>query len=162
MPVLPVAYAAVMAELLYAHSGEMAGIYDLDLGWFTHVNPAGVRLLAYPSEAALLADPDHSLCVPPWPAGQWQQLCDLAQREGHHELEADVRRHVGEPLRAHMKLTDCAVAGRRLFLVSLTEHSRLQQAGRALAHSACAASRPCAPTPRWAPSCATSRAGWCR
>ena len=54
-----------MAELLYAHSGEMAGIYDLGLGWFTHVNPAGVQLLAYPSEEAFLADLDHSLRIPP-------------------------------------------------------------------------------------------------
>lgn len=46
MPTLPIAYTAVLADLLYAHSGELVGIYDLRLGWFTHVNPAGVRLLA--------------------------------------------------------------------------------------------------------------------
>ena len=135
MPLLPVAYSAVMAELLYAHSGEMAGIYDLELGWFTHVNPAGVQLLAYPSEEEFLADPNHSLRTPPWTPAQWRHLCDLTQREGHHELEADIRRHVGEPFRAYVKLTYAEVADRRLLLVSLTEHSRLQQAERALAHS---------------------------
>ncbi|NVO86225.1 sensor histidine kinase [Hymenobacter terrestris] len=135
MPLLPVAYTAVLAELLYAHSGEMAGIYDLRLGWFTHVNPAGVQLLAYPSEEAFLADPNHSLRTPPWTPEQWQHLCDITRREGHHELEADIRRHVGEPFRAYVKLTYCEIEGRPLLLVNLTEHSRLQQAERELAHS---------------------------
>ena len=135
MPLLPVAYTAVMAELLYTHSGEMAGIYDLELGWFTHVNPAGVQLLAYPSEEAFLADPDHSLRTPPWTPAQWQHLCDITRREGHHELEADIRRHVGAPFRTYVKLTYCEVAGRSLLLVNLTERSPLQRAERALAHS---------------------------
>jgi PAS domain S-box-containing protein len=135
MPLLPVAYTAVMAELLYAHSGEMSGIFDLELSWFTHVNPAGVQLLAYPSEEAFLADPDHSLRTPPWTPAQWQLLCDLTQREGHHELEGDIRRHVGAPFRAYMKLIYFEAAGRRLLLVNLTECSPLQRAERALAHS---------------------------
>jgi PAS domain S-box-containing protein len=135
MPLLPDAYAAVMADLLYTHSGEMLGIYDLNLGWFTHVNPAGVRLLAYPSKEAFLADPNHSLRVPPWTPAQWQDLWDLTRREGHHELEADVRRHVGEPFRAYMKLTYCEVASQPLLLVNIAAHNRLQQAERALAHS---------------------------
>ena len=42
----------------------MAGLFDLDLGWFTHVNPAGVQLLAYTSEKEFLADPNHSLRPP--------------------------------------------------------------------------------------------------
>lgn len=132
---LPVAYTAVLAELLYAHSGEMAGIYDLELGWFTHVNPAGVRLLGYPSEAAFLADPNHIFRVPPWTPAQWQQLREQTRREGHHELEADIRRHVGEPFRAYVKLTYAEVEGRALLLVNIAEHNRLQRAERALAHS---------------------------
>jgi len=135
MSLFPVAYSAAMAEVLYTHSGEMAGIYDPGLGWFTHVNPAGVCLLAYPSEEAFLADPNHSLRTPPWTVGQWQHLCDQTRREGHHELEADIRPHVGSPFRAHLKLAYYEVAGRPLLLVNLTEHSRLQQAERALAHS---------------------------
>jgi PAS domain S-box-containing protein len=135
MPLLPVAYTALMAELLYAHSGEMAAIYDLDRAGFTFLNPAGVQLLAYPSEEAFLADPNHSLRMPPWTPAQWQHLCDITEREGHHELEADIRRYVGEPFRAYVKLTHFIVAGQRLLLVNLTEHSRLQQAERALAHS---------------------------
>ncbi|MVN78829.1 PAS domain S-box protein [Hymenobacter sp. HMF4947] len=135
MPLLPDAYSAVLADLLYTHSGEMLGIYDLALGWFTHVNPAGVRLLAYPSKEAFLADPNHALRVPPWTSAQWQNLCDLTRREGHHELEADVRRHVGKPFRAYVKLTYCELAGKPLLLVNITEHNRLQQAERALAHS---------------------------
>ena len=135
MSKLPGAYTDVVAELLYTHSEEMAGIYDLDRRWFTHVNPAGVHLLGYPSEEALLTDPNHSLRTPPWTPEQWLRLCEITRREGHHELEADIRRHVGEPFRAYVKLTYFELDGRSLFLVNLTEHSRLQQAERALAHS---------------------------
>ena len=113
----------------------MTGLFDLDLGWFTHVNPAGVQLLAYTSEKEFLADPNHSLRTPPWTPEQWQQLCDITRREGHHELGADIRRHVGAPFRAYMKLTCFEVVGRRMLLVNLTERSPLQRAERALAHS---------------------------
>ena len=90
MPLLPVAYTAVMAESLYAHSVAMAGIYDLDLAGFTFLHPAGVQLLAYPSEEAFLADPSHSLPMPPWTSAQWQCLCDITQHQRVARLNAEV------------------------------------------------------------------------
>src|SRR5687768_10359359 len=59
-------YPGVLTDLLYTQAKEFMGIYDPGIGWFTQVNPAGVRLLGYPSEPAFLADPDHSLRTPPW------------------------------------------------------------------------------------------------
>jgi PAS domain S-box-containing protein len=128
-------YTAVLADLLYSHSGEFVGIYDPALGWFTHVNPAGVQLLAYPSETAFINDTNHSLRSPPWTGAQWDHLCEQTRREGSQEVEADIRRHTGEPFRGYMKLISFEVAGQPLLLVCLTEHSRLQQAERELAHS---------------------------
>jgi len=127
--------SGVLTELLYNQSKEFFGIYDPALGWFTQVNPAGVRLLGYPSEDVFLADPDHSLRIPPWTGAQWQALCDQAQREGHHAVEATIRRHTGEGLRAYLELTHYLDGQRPRFLVRITELSRLQQAERALAHS---------------------------
>ena len=132
---LSTAYAAVLSDLFYTHSREFVGIFDVARGWFTQVNPAAVQLLGYASEEAFLTDPDHSLRTPPWTPAQWQQLCEITRHKGHHELEADIRRHVGAPFRAYIKLIYFEVAGRPLFLVNLTEHSRLQRAERALAHS---------------------------
>ena len=127
--------SSVLTELLYRQSKEFFGIYDPALGWFTQVNPAGVRLLDYPSEDVFLADPDHSLRIPPWTGAQWQALCDLVQREGHHEVEANIRRHSGEAIRAYLELTYYLDGTRPFFLIHITELSRLQQAERALAHS---------------------------
>lgn len=132
---LPTPYTTVLAELLYTHAREFVGMYDVALGWFTQVNPAAVRLLGYASEAAFLADPDHSLRTPPWTATEWQALCELTQREGHHEVEADLRRPSGPPLRVHLRLTHFEVGDQPTLLVCLAEHSPLQQAERALAHS---------------------------
>jgi PAS domain S-box-containing protein len=128
------AYTTVLSNLLYTHAREFVGIYDVALGWFTQVNPMGVQLLGYASEAEFLADPDHSLRSPPWTAGEWRTLCQLTEREGHHELDAVIRRYTGEPFSAYLRLTAFEAASPSL-LVCLTEQSPLQSAERALAHS---------------------------
>jgi PAS domain S-box-containing protein len=129
------AYTTVLSNLLYTHSREFVGIYDVALGWFTQVNPVAVQLLGYASEAEFLADPDHSLRSPPWTTNEWRALCELTVREGHHELDAVIRRYTGEPFPAYLRLTAFEAAGRVSLLVCLTEQSPLQRAERALAHS---------------------------
>jgi PAS domain-containing protein len=69
-------YPDALADLFYTQGSDLVGLYDLALGWFMQVNPAGVRLLGYASEEEFLADPDHSLHAPPWTGAQWQALCD--------------------------------------------------------------------------------------
>ncbi len=132
---LPPAYLPTLAHLLYTEAKGFVGVYDLTLGWFTQVNAAAVKLLGYPSAQAFLDDPDHSLRQPPWTAGQWQTLCEQTRREGHLEVEAEIRRYTGEPLRGHIRFSYFEIEGQALFLVCLTEDNRLQQAERALAHS---------------------------
>lgn len=132
---LSAAYTAILSNLLYTHSREFIGIYDVEVGWFTQVNPVAVQLLGYASEAAFLADPDHSLRTPPWSADEWRALVKTAQREGHHEMEAAIRRHTGEPFQAYVRFTYFEAEGRPSLLVCLTEQSPLQRAERALAHS---------------------------
>ena len=127
--------SGVLTELLYGQAKEFFGIYDPALGWFTQVNPAGVRLLGYPSEDVFLADPDHSLRTPPWTPAQWQALCDQARREGHQALEVDIRRHTGDAFRAYLKLTYFLDGEQPFFLIHITASSRLQRAERELAHS---------------------------
>jgi PAS domain S-box-containing protein len=129
------AYTPILASLLYTHSREFVGIYDVALGWFTQVNPVAVQLLGYASEEAFLTDPDHSLRTPPWTTNEWGALVEITRREGHHELDATIRRHTGEPMLAYLRLTYFEAAGRASLLVCLTERSPLQRAERALAHS---------------------------
>ena len=134
-PMLSAAYTTILANLLYTHSREFVGIYDVGQGWFTQVNPVAVQLLGYASEAEFLADPDHSLRSPPWTVAEWRALCELTQREGHHELDATIRRSTGEPFLAYLRLTYFEAEGRPTLLVCLAEQSPLQRAERALAHS---------------------------
>ena len=129
------AYFGVFTDLLYTQSKEFLGIYDPALGWFTQVNPAGVRLLGYPSEAAFLTDPDHSLRTPPWSGAEWQALCDQARQEGRQHVEANIRRHTGEALSGYLELVYFQMEEQPLFLIHLTERSPLQHAERELAHS---------------------------
>ena len=127
--------SSVLTELLYTQAKEFFGLYDPALGWFTQVNPAGVRLLGYPSEEVFLADPDHSLRSPPWTGAQWAALCEQAQREGHRAVEAEIRRHTGEAFSACLELTAFQNGERPFFLIHITKQNRLQQAERELAHS---------------------------
>ena len=127
--------SSVLTALLYSQSKEFFGIYDPALGWFMQVNPAGVRLLGYPSEDVFLADPDHSLRSPPWSPDQWQALCEQARSKGQQTLEADIRHHTGDAFRAYLELTHYLDGERPLFLIHITELSRLQRAERELAHS---------------------------
>ena len=127
--------SSVLTELLYTQAKEFFGLYDPALGWFTQVNPAGVRLLGYPSEEVFLADPDHSLRSPPWTGAQWAALCEQARRDGHQAVEAEIRRHTGEALSAYLELTYFLDGARPFFLIHITEQNRLQQAERELAHS---------------------------
>jgi PAS domain S-box-containing protein len=128
-------YTTVLSDLLYTHAREFVGIYDVGLGWFTQVNPVGVQLLGYASEDEFLTDPDHSLRTPPWSTDEWRALCELTEREGHHELDAVMRRYTGEPFPAYLRLTAFEAQGRASLLVCLAEQSPLQRAERELAHS---------------------------
>ncbi|AMR25432.1 PAS domain-containing sensor histidine kinase (plasmid) [Hymenobacter psoromatis] len=132
---LSAAYTAILSNLLYMQSQEFVGIYDVEVGWFTQVNPAAVRLLGYASEDAFLTDPDHSLRLPPWTADEWATLVELTRREDHHEMEAAIRRHTGEPLQVYLRFTYFEAAGRPSLLVCFAEQSPLQRAERDLAHS---------------------------
>ncbi|TDN38827.1 PAS domain S-box protein [Hymenobacter sp. UV11] len=132
---LSASYTTILSNLLYTHSRDFVGIYDVALGWFTQVNPVAVQLLGYTSEEAFLTDPNHTLREPPWTVAEWHDLCELTQREGHHELETTIRRHRGEPFLAYLRLTYFEAEGRESLLVCLTEQSPLQRAERDLAHS---------------------------
>jgi len=132
---LPVPHPNVLLDLLYTQAREFVGIYDVGSGWFTHVNPAGVQLLGYPSESAFLAEPIRTLRTEPWTDAEWQALCEQVRQQGRQELEVEVRRHSGAPFRGRVELTYFETQGQPFFLVRLTEQSRLQEAERELAHS---------------------------
>ncbi len=132
---LPTPYLAALTDLLYVQNAEFLGIYDLDLGWFTYVNAAAVRLLDYPDVQTFLADPDHSLRQPPWTPEQWQTLWERAKQEGRQEIETHIRCYSGSLFRAHVEFTYFEVENHPLFLIGMTKRNRLQQAERALAHS---------------------------
>ncbi len=133
MPVIPNPH--LLADLFYAQAPEFVGLYDPARGWFTCVNPAGVRLLGYPTERALLADAGRSLHALPWTAAQWAGLCEQARRMGRTAVEAKIRRYAGPAFWGRVELAYFETEGIPFFLLRLVEQRRLQQAERALAQS---------------------------
>ncbi|MBC6990524.1 ATP-binding protein [Hymenobacter sp. BT491] len=133
MPISP--YITTLVDILFTQAKEFVGLYDVKLGWFTHVNPAGIQLLGYPSEEAFFEDPKRSLLTSGLSDEAWQALQEQVMREKRQELEAEIRRQTGDPFWARLELTAFQMEDRPFFLVRLTEQSRLQQARRELAQS---------------------------
>ena len=124
-----------LTDTLFERAQDFVGLYDVELGWFTRVNPAGYLLLGYPSAQALYTDPVRSLQPQKLPQGEWERLCQLVLRTGHQELETEVRRQAGGTFWARIELTSLTLEGQPYLLVRLTDTNRLHEAERSLAQS---------------------------
>ncbi|UOR04208.1 PAS domain-containing sensor histidine kinase [Hymenobacter aerilatus] len=129
---LSTSFTPILTDILFNQAKEFVGVYDVALGWFVQVNPAGIHLLGYPSEQALLTASDSSQ---PLAAVDWQHLQEIAQRQGHYEIEAEISRLQGTSFWARIELTAFISEQKPYLLVRLMEQSRLHQAERELAQS---------------------------
>ncbi|GAB2781367.1 PAS domain S-box-containing protein [Hymenobacter luteus] len=124
-----------LTDILFAQAKDFIGVYDLELGWFTQVNPAGYQLLGYPSAAALYADPARSLrsrqLMPP----EWDQLREKVLRSGYQELEVELRRQDGGTFWASLELHSLRLEDRPHLLVRITDTDRLRATERRLSQS---------------------------
>jgi len=129
-------FARALTNVLLHQASEFVGVYDPRLSRLTQVNPAGVQLLGYPTEAALLAAASAGLPTPELSAAEWQALREQARRAGRPAVaETAVRRATGAVFQAHIELTYFEVEGAAFFLLRLREQTRLHQAERELAQS---------------------------
>ncbi len=133
MPDIP--FARGLLDIFLNQAPDFVGVYEARTGRFTRVNAAGVQLLGYVSEEALLAGPGRALRTPAFSDADWTQLCEHAQAEGRQEVETEVTRADGTAFPARMELNAFEVAGMPYFLVRLGKPSRLWQVERELADS---------------------------
>jgi PAS domain S-box-containing protein len=129
------AYRNPLTEILFEQAPGFVGLYDLAVDWFTHVNPAGYRLLGYPSAQALYDDPARTLGAKQLPPEAWARLREQVQRDGRYEAEVELRRQSGDTFWALLELTRLTLNGRAYLLVRLTDTERLHAAERRLAQS---------------------------
>ncbi|NVO31929.1 sensor histidine kinase [Hymenobacter lapidiphilus] len=79
-------FSSALADLLLTQTPDFAGLADPATGRLLRVNPAGVQLLGYSSEAELLALP-----TPPLPP-EWPALLAEARRNGTAEATVQLGR----------------------------------------------------------------------
>ena len=103
MPTDP--FARALTDILLTQAPDFVGIYDAAASWFTRVNPAGVQLLGYASEAALLAEPGRALRTPALAPADWAALCAGARHGGPRETETELVQSDGATFRARIELT---------------------------------------------------------
>ena len=133
MPTEP--YHNTLTEILFEQAPGFVGLCDAEQGWFTRVNPAGYRLLGYPSAQALYDDPARTLRSSRLNADAWAGVREQALREGRHELETELIRPSGETFWAQLDLARLTLDGRPYLLVRLTDIGPLRAAERRLAQS---------------------------
>ena len=133
MPTDP--FARALTDILLTQAPDFVGIYDAAAGWFTRVNPAGVQLLGYASEAALLAEPGRALRTPALAPADWAALCAGARHGGPRETETELVQPDGSAFRARIELTPFQVDDAPYLLVRIARQSRLRRAEEELAQS---------------------------
>jgi PAS domain S-box-containing protein len=124
-----------LTDVLFEQAKDFVGLYDLELGWFVHVNPAGYQLLGYPSAQALYDDPTRTLRSQQLTPAEWAELRAQVLSAGHVEQEAKLRRQSGETFWASLELTSVTLDNKPYFLVRLTDTDRLHAAERSLTQS---------------------------
>lgn len=126
-----------LTDLLFEKNDEFIGIYDLDRERFVRVNPAGVQLLGFSSEAALLNDPvrSRSLRISPITDEHRTTLNGEIRRTGQYQETTQIGRRNGPDFWGKFSVSAFLSGGRSYALVRLIDQSQLHQAERALDHS---------------------------
>jgi PAS domain S-box-containing protein len=130
-------YSNALTELLIEKSDDFIGIYDLDDERFVRINQAGVRMLGFPSEQALLDDPVRSRSLRTQPL-QGEHLTSLIERllqAGQHEETTQIGRHNGQSFWGQLMMSAFTAQNRHYALIRLIDQGRLHQAERELEHS---------------------------
>ncbi|AHJ97515.1 PAS/PAC sensor signal transduction histidine kinase [Hymenobacter swuensis DY53] len=123
-----------LIDILFEQAREFVGLYDVAKGWFVRVNPAGYRLLGYPSAQALYDAPIRSLQVQLSPAEN-AALREQIARTGHYELETELRRYSDQTFWSHVETTSLELDGQSYFLVRIADTNPLHAVERDLAQS---------------------------
>lgn len=93
-----------LTDLLFEKSDDFIGIYDLSSEQFVRVNQAGVRLLGFDSEQALLADPVRSRSVRAEALSDEHRTNLIARivQAGQHEETTQIGQQNGQTFWGHV------------------------------------------------------------
>jgi PAS domain S-box-containing protein len=132
-------FSRTLTDLLFEQSDDFIGIYEADAERFTRVNQAGVQMLGFPSEQALLADlnwfSEILTSVTEKGAADSRQFLDRVRQTGHFEREAELNRRDGTRFWGRVVITFVDEDQMPYFLLRLTNLVRLYQAERNLEQS---------------------------
>ena len=130
-------YSSALTNLLFEKSNDFVGIYDLGEERFVRVNPAGVRMLEFSSEQALLADPvrSRSLRIPPLDTEYRIRLVGQIKQAGQYQETTQIGRLNGQPFWGQLTINAFDAHDRPYALVQIIDQEQLQQAERELEHS---------------------------
>lgn len=130
-------YSSALTELLFENSEDFIGIYDLGDERFVQVNKAGVRMLGFSSEQALLNDPvrSRSLRTQPLEGENRTSLIERILQAGRHEETAQIDRKDGYSFWGQLIMNVFTAKDRNYALIRLIDQGRLHQAEMELEHS---------------------------
>ena len=130
-------YPNALTDLLFEKSDDFIGIYDLTDEQFVRVNQAGVQLLGFDSEQALLADPVRSRSVRAEPLADEHRNTLIARiiQAGQHKEITQIGRQDGQTFWGQVIFSAFTADSKPYALVRLIDQGRLHQTERDLDHS---------------------------
>ncbi|GAB2583640.1 sensor histidine kinase [Spirosoma areae] len=130
-------YSNPLTGLLFEESDDFIGLYNLSDERFVRINQAGVRMLGFSSEQALLTDPvrSRSLRTPPLEGKYRTNLIERIVQAGKHEETAQIERQDGQLFWGRLIINVFTENGCPFALTRLIDQGRLHQAERELDHS---------------------------
>ncbi|GAB4048938.1 sensor histidine kinase [Spirosoma litoris] len=130
-------FTSRLTELLFEESDDFIGIYDLGEERYIHVNQAGVRLLGFSSEEALLTDPNLSRSLRPQQLeGEHNRsLIDRLIQVGHHEELTQLQKKDSQSFWGKINIFTFLVQDRTYALIRLIDQGQLHRTERDLDNS---------------------------
>ncbi len=130
-------YSNALTDLLFENSDDFIGIYDLTNEQFIKVNQAGVRMLGFSSEEALLSDPvrSRSLRNQPLDGEHRTSLIERILAAGHYEEITQFGRQDGQTFWGQLIINTFSIQEKFYALIRLIDQGRLHQAERELEYS---------------------------
>ncbi|RRB06912.1 sensor histidine kinase [Larkinella rosea] len=130
-------FAESLVDLLFEKSDDFIAIFDLSESKYIRVNQAGVRMLGFASEQALLDDPirSRSLRNNELDKEYRSSLIDQLVEEGSYEETIQIKRQDGSLFWGRLKTTTFTNRNRPFSLIRVIDQERLHQAEHELEHS---------------------------
>ncbi|GAB4033153.1 sensor histidine kinase [Spirosoma gilvum] len=125
--------ADALLNVLFEQENDFLGVYDFRQNHYVRINQAGIQMLGYPSEQALVAQSQLSFRSHPLSDQEQVDANARLRQERHYEEETEIQRYTGETFWGRITLK--LFSDEQTVLVRIANLDRLHRTERELDQS---------------------------